>query len=95
MSRAKPYARRSVMWNFRPHIFPILVETVAQGIEIAPLRDDEKTYWGMVTAVAGSEVVSYTGWLKFKYPTGKMQFINNRVRILYPNFLVYIGEIDR
>jgi len=49
----------------------------------------------MVTAVAGSEVVSYTGWLKFKYPTGKMQFINNRVRILYPNFLVYIGEIDR
>jgi len=34
-----------------------------------------------------------TGWLKLKYPPDKMQFLDNSVRFLYPNFLVYMGEI--
>jgi len=29
------------------------------------------------------------GWLKLKYPIGRIY----RVRFLYPNFLVYMGEI--
>ena len=33
------------------------------------------------------------GWLKLKYPPDKMQFLDNRVRFLYPNFLVYPATV--
>jgi len=33
-----------------------------------------------------------TGWLKLKYPPDKMQFLDNSVRILYQNFLIYMGD---
>jgi len=34
-----------------------------------------------------------TGWLKLKYRTGQNAISRQPCEILYPNFLVYIGEI--
>ena len=33
-----------------------------------------------------------TEWLKLKYPPDKMQFLDNRVRFLYPKFLGLCGR---
>jgi len=38
------------------------------------------------------EHVSYTRWLKNTQPD-KVQFLDNRVRFLYPHFLIYTEEI--